>query len=261
MKTNTSWKSGSGSATKEFPSISWKANTVEATRVYRLQPNYGILFQESKLWIYFLMKCEFILNVSRTPFFPLDFRQNMCGLYTRKHGTLLSGRSIQYIPLHPSSRTSILILSFHLCLCPPSCLFPPGFSTKFLHACIFPPIHVSYRAHVILLELIVLITTGQEIKLPLAPCSHISSVYILPFISETKISRHTECPQIITLISTGCNILTMKLTQQIFLQVNLNTHKVFTLVSPVYYFCHQERCWWFSLKMASVQENPNVFCG
>jgi hypothetical protein len=32
------------------------------------------------------MKCEVISNINRTPFFLLNFRQKVCGLYMRKYG-------------------------------------------------------------------------------------------------------------------------------------------------------------------------------
>jgi hypothetical protein len=35
---------------------------------------------------FFKMKCEVISKISRTPFFPLSFRQKLRGLYMRKYG-------------------------------------------------------------------------------------------------------------------------------------------------------------------------------
>jgi hypothetical protein len=48
-----------------------------------------------------------------------------------------------------------------------------------------------------------------------------------------KAMIYTVCPQMITMISTGCNTLTMKLTEYILLQLDLGTHKVSILVSSV----------------------------
>ena len=46
------------------------------------------------------------------------------------HLSIPWAKSIQSIPPHPTSWTSLLILSSHLRLCLPSGLFPSGFSTK-----------------------------------------------------------------------------------------------------------------------------------
>jgi hypothetical protein len=60
------------------------------------------------------------------------------------------------IPPHPISLRSILIISIHLCLGRPSCLFHSGFPTNILYAFIFSPIRATYSAHLILLDLIIL---------------------------------------------------------------------------------------------------------
>jgi hypothetical protein len=56
-------------------------------------------------------------------------------VFTRAlHWSLFSPRSIQSIPSHPIALRSILILSTHLRLGPPSGLFPSVFPTNILYA-------------------------------------------------------------------------------------------------------------------------------
>ena len=54
------------------------------------------------------------------------------------HLSLSWASLIQYIPPHPTSWRSILILSSNLCLGLPSGLFPSGFPTKTLYAPLLP---------------------------------------------------------------------------------------------------------------------------
>ena len=62
-------------------------------------------------------------------------------------------RSIQSMPLHPTSWRSILLLSSHLRLGLPSCLFPSGFPTKTLYTPLLFPIIDTGPACLILLYL------------------------------------------------------------------------------------------------------------
>ena len=61
--------------------------------------------------------------------------------FTSSHHLSLSwASSIQFIPPHPTSWRSILILSSHLCLCLPSGFFPSGFPTKAQYTPLLYPI-------------------------------------------------------------------------------------------------------------------------
>jgi hypothetical protein len=72
---------------------------------------------------------------------------------------------IQSIPSHPISLRSILMLSTYLRLGLPSGLFPSGFPPNILYAFILSPISATFPAHLILLNLIILIILGEDYKL------------------------------------------------------------------------------------------------
>ena len=56
-----------------------------------------------------------------------------------RHLSLSWARSIQYMPSHPTSWRSILRVSSHLHLGPPSGVFPSGFPTQTLYTPLLPP--------------------------------------------------------------------------------------------------------------------------
>ena len=60
---------------------------------------------------------------------------------------------------------SILTLSIHLRLCIPSGLFPSGIPTNNIYAFLVSPIRATCPAHIILLDLIILIILVEEYKL------------------------------------------------------------------------------------------------
>jgi hypothetical protein len=73
------------------------------------------------------------------------------------HLFLFWARPIQSTSPHPTSPRSSLILSTHLRLDFPSGLFHSGFPTNNLYAFLFYPIRTTWLAHLILLDLIILI--------------------------------------------------------------------------------------------------------
>jgi hypothetical protein len=69
---------------------------------------------------------------------------------------------IQSTPFQTSSLRSILILFSHLCRCLASSLFPSGFPTKIVYVFLMSPIRSTCHAHLILLDLIILIIFCEE---------------------------------------------------------------------------------------------------
>jgi hypothetical protein len=73
----------------------------------------------------------------------------------------------QMDPVHVtlSVLRSILMLSFYLCLGLPSDVFSCGIPTKILYTFPLSAIHATFPAHLILLDLIILIMFGEEYKI------------------------------------------------------------------------------------------------
>jgi hypothetical protein len=87
-------------------------------------------------------------------------------LFTRaRHLSLSWARFFVSTASHPISLTSIIILSSHLLPGLPSDLFPSRFQTNILYAFLFSPICVTCPVHLILLDFITLMMSGEVCKL------------------------------------------------------------------------------------------------
>ena len=80
-----------------------------------------------------------------------------------RHLTLTWASSIQSIPLHPTTRRSILILSSHLRLGLPSGVLPSGFPNKTLYTFVLFTTHATFLAH-LLLDFITRTILGKEYR-------------------------------------------------------------------------------------------------
>jgi hypothetical protein len=121
---------------------------------------------------------------------------------------------VDTIPSYRFLLRYIFILSTHLRLDLPSCLYPSSFSTNILHAFSSPPIRATCTAHIILLDLIILIMFGEEYNyvapryavssnLPSlhlssiqifssVPCSETPAVYVPSLMLKIKFRTRTE---------------------------------------------------------------------
>jgi hypothetical protein len=108
-------------------------------------------------------------------------------------------------PVHtnPFHLRSILILTTRLLLGIPSDLHSSGFLTNVLYPFLFLPIRTTYRAHLIFLDMSILIIFGAPsyavfstfLSLHLSSVQTFSSVYVPPLMPEIKLHTHTEPQQ------------------------------------------------------------------
>ena len=109
-------------------------------------------------------------------------RRFITALTSVRHLSLSWASPIRSIYPHPTSWTSILILSTHLRLGLPSGLLPSSFPTKTLYTHLSSPIRATFPAHLILLDFITHTILGEECRsLSSSLCSHLLLLICLKY--------------------------------------------------------------------------------
>ena len=135
-----------------FPNVS-ETSAISPAMTYLLTPWCRVLLE----------KLTGLQIVKKFPAFHRT-RRFITGLTSVRHLSLSWASPIQSIYPHPTSWTSILILSTHLRLGLPSGLLPSGFPTKTLYTPISSPIRATCPAHLILLDFITRKILGEVYK-------------------------------------------------------------------------------------------------
>jgi hypothetical protein len=110
---------------------------------------------------------EKLIGLQLVKKFPAFYgnRSFITALTSARHLSLSWASSIQSTHPHPTSRRSVLILSYPLRLGLPSGLLPSGFPTKTLYTTLPSPIRATCLAHLILFYFITRTILGEEYRL------------------------------------------------------------------------------------------------
>ena len=136
----------------------------ERILLYEIISKILILFITYSLTPWYRVPLEKLTGLQLVKKFPAfhGTRRFIIALTSVRHLSLSWATPIQSIYPHSTSWRSILILSTHLCLGPPSGLLPSGFPSKTLYTPLSSPIRATCPAHLILLDFSTRTILGEE---------------------------------------------------------------------------------------------------